>query len=230
MRALTSAVLILTSAVAIAAAGRQNAQAGWRTFVDPDGRFEFGYPESLGPPVRGTDSGFRNRAAAFRFPNLSGLGGEAALTTGFVDVDIQAVGGLYDSIARGVLQDADLPVLVAALPPLTASNFCSMLGAADRVQGLKIPPRLLTAARMLDVMRNVSPVVHRCAVTERVAVFHKEATFESGRMSARQHIFGAVRFLDPPYSSFQVVRGTATPPPSADLDVLERIVRSFVRR
>jgi len=79
-------------------------------------------------------------------------------------------------------------------------------------------------------MRNVSPVVRRCVVTDRVAVFHKETTFESGAMSARQHLFGAVRFLDAPYSSFQLVRGAAAAPSTADLDLLERVVRSFTVR
>jgi hypothetical protein len=223
-------VPFLGLAVATTGGHAQGTTAGWRTFVDPQGRFEFSYPESFGEPVRGTDSGFQNRTAAYRFPALVGLGGEAALTSGFIDVDIQALGGLYDSIARGVLQDADVPTLVAALPRLTPTNFCSMLGATDRVQGLKLAPRLLTAAKMLDVVRNVSPVVRRCTVTDRVAVFHKETTFESGTMSARQHLFGALRFLDAPYSSFQLVRGAATAPSAADLDVLERVVRSFVIR
>ena len=49
-------------------------------------------------------------------------------------------------------------------------------------------------------------------------------------MSARQHLFGAVRFLDAPYSSFQLVRGAAAAPSTADLDLLERVVRSFTVR
>ena len=216
--------------VAAAGGAGQGAPAGWRTFVDPQRRFEFSYPASLGEPTRGTDSGFRNRTAAFRFPALAGLGGEAVVTSGFIDVDIEAVGGLYDAIARGILQDSDVPILIAALPPLTPANFCSMLAATDRVQGLKLPPRLLTAATMLDAMRNIEPVVRRCAVADRVAVFHKEATFEAGTVSARQHLFGAVRFLDAPYSSFQLVRGALSAPSSDDLDVLDRLVRSFVVR
>jgi hypothetical protein len=58
-------------------------------------------------------------------------------------------------------------------------------------------------------------------------VFHKEATFSSGRASARQHLYGAIRFLDAPYSPFQIVRGATTRPAAADLDVLARVVRSF---
>ena len=205
----------------------QGTPAGWSTFSDPQKRFAFSYPASFGQPERGTDSGFRNRVAAFRFAGLVGLGGEAVVTSGFVDVDIQALGGLYDSIARGVLQDADVPVLVGALPPLSPSNFCSALGSSDRVQGLNIAPRLLPAAKALDAMRNVNPLVHRCTVTGRVVVFHKETTFQTGAMAARQHLFGAVRFLDAPYSSFQIVRGLNSPPSDTDLAVLEQVVRSF---
>jgi hypothetical protein len=230
MRTFVCVLCVLGLTSGAARAQTQAPPAGWRVFVDPQGRFEFSYPPSFGEPVRGTDSGFRNRVAAVRFLGLAGLGGEAALTSGFIDVDIQAVGGLYDAIARGVLQDADVPTLVAALPPLTPANFCSILGATDRAQGLKLSPLLLTAARMLDVIRNLDPVVRRCAVTDRVAVFRKEATFQSGAMSARQHLFGAVRFLDAPYSSFQLVRGLNVPPSPADLDALERVVRSFVRK
>jgi hypothetical protein len=80
---------------------------------------------------------------------------------------------------------------------------------------------------MLDAIRNIDPRVHRCSLTDRVAVFHKEATFQSGKFSARQHLFGVLRFLDAPYSSLQIVRGLNSPPSEADLAVLEQIVRSF---
>lgn len=222
-----AAALVLVFGNAALSGLNQSPPAGWNTFSDPQKRFVFSYPATFGQPERGTDSGFRNRTAAFRFPGLVGLGGEAVVTSGFVDVDIQAVGGLYDAIARGVLQDADGPVLLAALTPLSPTNFCAMLGATDRVQEIKLPSRLLTVARTLDAMRNLNPVVHRCSVTDRVAVFHKEATFQSGTAIARQHLFGAVRFLDAPYSSFQIVRGLTSPPAEADLSVLEQIVRSF---
>jgi hypothetical protein len=60
-----------------------------------------------------------------------------------------------------------------------------------------------------------------------VVIFHKETTFQAGTMAARQHLYGAVRFLDAPYSSFQIVRGLNSPPSDADLTVLEQVVRSF---
>jgi hypothetical protein len=225
MRAAVGLALMFSAAV-FSGQG-QNAPAGWTTFADPQNRFAFSHPVSFGQPERGTDSGFRNRTAALRFPGLVGLGGELVLTSGFIDVDIQALGGLYDAIARGVLQDADVPVLVAALPPLSPSNFCAILGSSNHVQGLSLPRRLLAAATRLDAIRNVDPRVHRCSLSDRVVVFHKEATFQSGAMSARQHLFGALRFLDAPYSSLQIVRGLNTPPSEADLAVLEQIVRSF---
>ncbi len=216
--------------IALAAASHAQTAPGWRMYDDPQKRFSFSYPESFGTPAQGTDSGFGNRVAALRFTALTGLGGEAALTSGFIDVDIQAVGGLYDAIARSVLPDADARALVSALPPLTPSNFCAQLGAASRLQGLTVPPRLLPVVKMLDASRNVNPVVRRCDVSNGVAVFHKETTFESGRVSARQHLFGAVRFLAAPYSSFQFVRGLNTPPSAADLQTAERLVRSFTAR
>jgi hypothetical protein len=46
-------------------------------------------------------------------------------------------------------------------------------------------------------------------------------------VSARQHIFGALRFLDGPFSAFHIVRATLAPPTDEDLDVLARIVQSF---
>jgi hypothetical protein len=221
------AAFTLAVAAVTSSAQNQGTPAGWNSFVDPQKRFAFSYPASFGQPERGTDSGFRNRTAAVRFSGLAGLGGEAVVTSGFIDVDIQALGGLYDAIARGVLQDADVPVLVAALPAVSPSNFCAVLGSTDRVQGLKIVPRLLAAAKTLDAMRNINPLVHRCTVTDRVVVFHKETTFQAGTMAARQHLYGAVRFLDAPYSSFQIVRGLNSPPSDADLTVLEQVVRSF---
>jgi hypothetical protein len=205
----------------------QGTPGGWSTLADPEKRFTFSYPASFGQPERGTDSGFRNRVAAFRFAGLAGLGGEAVVTSGFIDVDLQALGGLYDSFARGALQDADVPVLIAALPPLSPANFCSLLGSSDRVQGLKIAPRLIAAAKMLDAVRNVNPLVHRCTVSGRVVVFHKETTFQAGTIAGRQHLFGAVRFLDAPYSSFQIVRGLNSPPSDTDLTVLDQVVQSF---
>jgi hypothetical protein len=210
-------------------AGRDQVDT-WTRYIDPQQRFEFTYPAAFGNPERGTDSGYGHRVVSLRFSRLVGLGGEIVLTTGPVAVDVQVLGGLYDAITRDLVPPADLQILMKALPPLTAASFCGSLASADHVTGLSLPPRLEGMARKLDAMRNGTPLVHRCSVASGVVVFHKEATFETGTMSARQHLYGAVRFLQPPYSSFQIVRGSMTAPTGGDIDTLERIVRSLVVR
>jgi hypothetical protein len=79
----------------------------------------------------------------------------------------------------------------------------------------------------VDRMRHVDPRVVRCDVQDGVVVFHEEVTFETPAASARQHLFGAVRFLAPPYSAVQFVRGMPSAPSSADLDTASRMLRSF---
>src|SRR5438067_467680 len=76
------------------------------TYQDPQGRFQFTYPAAFGTPAPGTDNGFRNRTAVIRFSEFSAgahagriiLGGDAVLTSGAPQFDLQAVGGLYDAI------------------------------------------------------------------------------------------------------------------------------------
>jgi hypothetical protein len=53
----------------------------------------------------------------------------------------------------------------------------------------------------------------RCETGGDTITFHKEVSFQPG--TPRQHVYGAVRFLDLPYSTFQLVR--AGPEPSAAL-------------
>lgn len=216
-------VLIVT---AIAGAAPQNPVLA--TYRDPQGRFTFEYPVSFGTPGRGTDDGFRERVAAVRFSNLMGLGGEAALTTGPIVVDLQALGGLYDPIALQVFPDAIKTQVVAARPAVTRANFCQVLGAADHLGAAAgLAERVREAARNVDRMRNIDPRVVRCQMAGDTVTFHKEATFTSGRASARQHIFGALRFLDGPFSAFHIVRATLAAPTDGELDQLARIVRSF---
>lgn len=218
-----AAVLLLT---AIPGAAPQN--PGVATYRDPQGRFTFEYPVSFGTPGRGTDDGFGDRVAAVRFSNLMGLGGEAVLTTGPIAVDVQALGGLYDPIALQVFPDAIKTQVVAARPAVTRASFCQLLGAADHLGAAAgLTERVREAARNVDRMRNIDPRVVRCQMAGDTVTFHKEATFASGAMSARQHIFGALRFLDGPFSAFQIVRAALSPPTDEDHDVLARIVRSF---
>jgi hypothetical protein len=214
---------VLLTAIAVAA---QDARS--TVYRDPQGRFTFEYPVSFGTPGRGTDDGLGERVAAVRFSNLVGLGGEAVLTTGPIVVDVQALGGLYDPIALQVFPDAIKAQVVAARPAITRDGFCQLLGAADHLSAAAgLPERVREAARNVDRMRNIDPRVVRCQVVGDTVTFHKEATFASSAASPRQHIFGALRFLDGPFSAFHIVRAGLAPPSDEDLDALARIVRSF---
>ena len=201
---------------------------GWATYRDAQGRFSFDYPQQFGAPGRGTNDGFEDRVAAVRFANLRGLGGEVALTRGRVVLDIEALGGLYDPIALEIFPDPLRRQVVGVLAPVTAGSFCRLLAAPDHLGGANgLGPAVLDGARRIDRMRNVEPRVVRCDVQAGVAVFHKEATFETPAAAVRQHLFGALRFLDPPYSAVQFVRGLTTPPSAEDLETAAGIVRSF---
>jgi hypothetical protein len=75
-------------------------------YRDPAGRFTFSYPSTFGSIGPGTDDGFQDRVAVFRFSAFPArFGGEPALTRGFPLIDLQAVGGLYDSLTLGVFPE-----------------------------------------------------------------------------------------------------------------------------
>jgi len=213
----------------VLAGGAISAQSpGWSAYRDVRGRFSFEYPAAFGAAGPGTNDGFEDRVAAVRFANLRGLGGEVALTRGRVVLDIQALGGLYDPIALEVFPDAMRRQVVGVLAPVTAENICQQLAAPDHLGAATgLTPAVRDAAGRLDRMRHVDPRVVRCEVRDRVVVFHKEATFETPAAAVRQHLFGALRFLDPPYSAVQFLRGLTTPPSTEDLEAAVRIVRSF---
>ena len=195
---------------------------------DPQGRFRFAYPRSYGAASPGTNDGFNGRIsvrfASFPVP----LGGELVLTRGFPYVDMQAVGGLYDSIALEVFPDALRGRIVAQLPRLNVSNFCDALGRdthldidSPALKGLTSEQR--AAVRRLDVVRSVKPRVVRCELVEGVLVFDKETAFQAG--APRQRIFGAIRFPEGDVSSVQLVAGAATPR-AGGLDEIASVVRS----
>jgi len=123
----------------------------WPVYRDPKGRFEFRYPPDYGAPERGTSDGFRDRVAAVRFPALSGLGGEAALTKGRVLVDIQAVGGMHDDIAMQVFPEPLRARIEPLVTPLTLENFCANLGLQDH-----LPPNLPFEPKFADMIRSVN--------------------------------------------------------------------------
>ena len=203
-----------------------------REYRDPTGRFRFSYPAEFGLPSVGTDNGFGDRIAAIRFSVFSaGIGGEAVLTRGFPVVDIQAAGGLYDAIALQVFPDVLRARIVGGLVPLTAANFCGQIAQEQHLDPRAPALGPLTDGQRsvivaTDRMRNVSPRVVHCVVEGTTVTFDKEVGFAPG--GPRQHVYGAVRFLDGPYSTFQVVR--AGPAPGAGvIRQITALVKSWGR-
>lgn len=215
------------------------AQSGaQQTYRDPQNRFVFSYPAEFGAPSAGTNNGAGDRLVAIRFSEFSAgvrggaivLGGEAVLTRGFPFLDIQAAGGLYDEITLEVFPDPMRAVVLRSLPRLTVSNFCAEIArerhvdpASAAFQSFNAPQK--QALANVDRMRNVAPKIVRCDVTRDTVRFDKEVAFEAG--GPRQHVYGAVRFLPEPYSTFQLIRGGANPPPGAVLDQIAEVVRSW---
>jgi hypothetical protein len=202
-------------------------------YQDPARRFTFSYPSSFGSPAAGTDDGFEDRVAAVRFSTFPAVyGGEAVLTRGFPLVDLQAAGGLYDSLTLGVFPTPLRALVVAQLPRLTAANFCAALAQPQHLDpGLpafaSLPPQQRQAIGMTDAMRNANPRVIECRATSDTVTFDKERAFQPG--SPAQHVYGSVRFLSGPYSTFQLIAGGAAPDRSM-LTAIEQLVASFQPR
>ena len=204
-----------------------------RVYGDPRGRFTFSYPAAFGTTSPGTDDGFEDRVAAVRFSSFPAMfGGEAVLTRGFPLIDLQAVGGLYDALTLEIFPARLRAQVVAQLPRLTAASFCAALGQASHLDP-NLPafsawtPQQRQAIAGTDALRNASPRVVECRAAGETVVFDKERAFQPG--SPLQHVYGAVRFLTAPYSTFQLVAG-GTPPTPAFLATIEEIVGSFKAR
>ena len=229
------ALLLCTFGAALAFSGvavvGQNARDGAvRPYSDPQGRFRFEYPASFGAPQRGTNDGFGDRLAAVRFSGLTGLGGEAVLTRGPLVLDMQALGGLYDPIALEVLPELTRRSVETQRMRVDIDTLCPALGTDQHLAAFTGSPQVLAAIMAVERMRNVMPRVVRCDVTGDRVVFHKEATFEAGTVSARQHIFGAVRFLTGgEATAFHIVRVGPSAPSTTELAELDALVRSFRR-
>ena len=206
------------------------AQAASSEYRDPQGRFRISVPARYGAISRGTNDGFGDRAAAIRFADFPApLGGEAVLTRGFPLVDLQAAGGLYDALTLEVLPDSLKALVVSRLTRLSDLTFCGAIGRPSHVdvsalafQALSIQQR--DALQRLDAMRNVDPRVLLCRADGGVIVFHKEVSFDVG--APRQHVYGAIRFLDGEYSTFQLIAGGGPPQPAL-LEEMAALVRSF---
>jgi hypothetical protein len=203
-------------------------------YVDPQGRFEFRYPASFGNPLPGTNNGFGDRVAAIRFsllpPSLLRLGGEAALTRGFPLVDLQAAGGLYDAITLEVFPEPLRRRIAGALLRLTPVSFCREAARARHLDPADQAFASLTenpkaAIVQVDRMRNVEPRIVSCVVENATVTFDKETSSAPG--GPRQRIYGAIRFLEGSYSTFQVVRGGPDAPDQATLQQLTALVNSW---
>jgi hypothetical protein len=200
-------------------------------YRDPAGRFAFAYPRSFGTTSVGTDNGFGNRVASVRFSVFSsqGIGGEAVVGQAAPSLDLLTAGGLYDDIASGTLPLAIQDAVRAQLPLLTLANFCSQIARerhldADASVFASLTPTQRTALADLDRMGNVAPEIRRCTISGDAVAFDKEAAFVEG--AARRRTYGAVRFLDGRYSTFQLIRAGGAPV-ATTLDEMLGVVQSF---
>jgi len=80
----------------------------------------------------------------------------------------------------------------------------------------------------VDQMGNTNPKIVSCELREDTIRFDKEVAFQEG--GARNHIYGAVRFLREPYSTFRLIRGTGKAPSAALLDQMTEVVKSWRAR
>jgi hypothetical protein len=212
-----AAVLMLQSAPAV-------------QYEDPGGRFTFSYPSTFGSSAAGTNDGFADRAAAVRFSRFPATyGGEAVLTRGAPLIDLQAVGGLYDSLTLEVFPAPLRALVVAQLPRLTAANFCTALGQRlhidpDLPAFGPLTPQQKQAIGQTDLMRNTNPRVVECRTSGDTITFDKERAFQPGYPA--QHVYGAVRFLRGSFSTFQLLAGGAAPD-RATLQTVDDLVASF---
>ena len=199
-------------------------------YRDPANRFTFSYPSTYGSIGPGTDDGFQDRVAVFRFSSFPArFGGEPALTKGFPLVDLQALGGLYDHLTLGIFPDPLRARVVSQLPRLTLANFCTMLAETQHLDPAlpvfaSLKPQEREAISGTDVLRNDSPKVIECRTSGDMVTFDKERAFQPG--APLQHVYGSVRFLTGPYSTFQLIAGGEAPDPSL-MNAIEDLVRSF---
>jgi hypothetical protein len=187
------------------------AQLPEREYRDPAGRFVFSYPAAFGTTATGTNDGFGDRVAAVRFSTFStgGIGGEAALTKGTPMLDVLAAGGLYDAIAAEALTPSLRALVDTVRPRLTPENLCDQIGRERHVDATAgplsaLPATQRTAIEGLDLMGSVAPSLTECTLHGATVTFVKEAGMTGG--AARRRVYGAVRFLAPPYSTFQLIR------------------------
>lgn len=203
-------------------------------YRDPRGRFEFSFPAEFGAASPGTNDGAGDRVAAIRFSAFSaaGIGGEAVVTRGAPSLDVQAGGGLYDSIASEALSAALLAIVRQHLPQLTRETLCGQIAREQHLDADAAPFASLTdeqrrALVALDRLGNVAPAVQRCTQSGDTVTFEKQAAVVDG--GPRRSVYGSVRFLSGDYSTFQIIRAGRAATPSSLVD-MQAVVDSFRQR
>ena len=161
-------------------------QAPTTVYSDPANRFTFSYPSAYGSIGPGTDDAFQDRVAVFRFSSFPArFGGEPALTKGFPLIDLQALGGLYDSLTLSVFPEPLRTRVVSQLPRLTLANFCAALAEPRHLDPTiaafaSLRPQEREAIGGTDMMRNDSPHVIECRTKGDMITFDKERGFAPG--------------------------------------------------
>jgi hypothetical protein len=220
----------MTRAIVIFGLAAMTLQQPTQLYRDSRGRFTFFYPLSFGSTTQGTNDGFQDRIAAIGFAAFPAkLRGEAVFTRGFPLLDLQAAGGLYDAITLEIFPAQTRALVVAHLPRLTVGTLCEALERPTHLDPslpafASLPPEQRTSIRQVDVLRNINPHLVTCRASGDVVVFDKERSFSAG--APVQHVYGAVRFLPQPYSTFHVIGG-GDPPTGATLGALTDLVKSF---
>ena len=202
-------------------------------YRDPGNRFTFSYPSTYGSIGPGTADGYLDRVASFRFDAFPArFGGEPVVTKGFPLIDLQALGGLYDSLTLEIFPEPLRTRIVTQLPRLTLANFCTALAAPRHLDPAlpafaSLKPQERDAIAGTDVMRNANPHVTSCRTTGDRVTFQKERAFQPG--APLQHVYGTVRFLTGTYSTFQLIAG-GDAPDAATTAAIENLVASFQSR
>lgn len=103
---------------------------------------------AFGGASRATNDGFGEHVAAIRFSTFRArFGGEAVLTRGFPVIDLQAAGGLYDSLTLEIHVDLAGP----AFSSLTAAQKSSELSAGGD------EPSTSTITTIRDIVASFKP-------------------------------------------------------------------------
>jgi hypothetical protein len=205
-------------------------QSPTTVYRDPAGRFTFSYPSSYGTIGHGTNDGFQDRVAVFHFSSFPArFGGEPAVTKGFPLIDLQALGGLYDSLTLEIFPEPLRSRVVSQLPRLTLANFCTALAEPRHLDPAlpafaSLKPQEREGISGTDVMRNANPHVIECRTKGDMITFDKERAFGPGY--PLQHVYGTVRFLSGNYSTFQLIAGGEGPSPAVT-QAIEDLVASF---